>query len=355
MRARLLFKDALLTAAFLAAAFIASLLIERCFHTYSLFPAVFTLAVFLISLTTQGYVWGISASLVAVLAVNFAFTFPYFHFNFSIPENLISAVIMLAVTLLTSMLTTKVKRQEKQRAEGEMEKTRANLLRAVSHDLRTPLTSIYGACSAVTENYDRLSRAQQIKLLTEARADAEWLIRMVENLLSVTRIDGGSIVVRKTPTVLEELVDTLLVRFASRHPGQRVVTEIPDEFVSIPMDATLIEQVLINLLENAVEHAEGMTLIKLRVTVDRDSAVFEVEDDGCGIPPQQMERLFTGGITERSNSSDDKKHSMGIGLSVCATILRAHGGAISAQNGRGGGTVIRFTLPMEEKSNAEQV
>ena len=117
---------------------------------------VFVLAVFLISMYTDGYVWGVAASLLGVLAVNFAFRSPYFAFNFTLPENLFSGVVMLIVSIMTSTLTTRIKKQEQLRMESETEKMRATLLRAVSHDLRTPLTSIYGACSTVIENYDSL-------------------------------------------------------------------------------------------------------------------------------------------------------------------------------------------------------
>ena len=105
--------------------------------------------------------------------------------------------------------------------ESETEKMRANLLRAVSHDLRTPLTSIYGACSTVIDNYDSLGREQKIKLLSEACADAQWLNRMVENLLSVTRIDADGVAIQKTPTVLEELVDTVWCGSRSSTPAYR--------------------------------------------------------------------------------------------------------------------------------------
>ena len=162
---------------------------------------------------TDGYWWGVAGSVISVLAVNFAFRTPYFAFNFTIPENIFSGVVMLVVSFMTSTLTTRVKKQEQLRMESETEKMRANLLRAVSHDLRTPLTSIYGSCSTVIDNYDSLGREQKIKLLSEACADAQWLNRMVENLLSVTRIDADGVAIQKTPTVLEELVDTVLVRF----------------------------------------------------------------------------------------------------------------------------------------------
>ena len=236
--------------------------------------------------------------------------------------------------------------------ESETEKMRANLLRAVSHDLRTPLTSIYGSCSTVIDNYDSLGREQKIKLLSEACADAQWLNRMVENLLSVTRIDADGVAIQKTPTVLEELVDTVLVRFQKLHPGVPVEVKLPDDFIVIPMDSMLIQQVLTNLLENAVLHAEGMTRLTLRVFTLGQRAVFEIIDNGCGIPKERLRTLFTG-TTLTQDTSSGGKHGMGIGLSVCAAIIKAHGGEIKAESTPGEGTTIRFWLETEEVDTEE--
>ena len=275
---------------------------------------IFMLAVFVTSMYTDGYLWGVLASLASVLAVNFAFFTPYFAFNFTLPENLFSGLVMLAVSIMTSTLTTRVKKQEQLRMETEREKMRANLLRAVSHDLRTPLTSIYGACSTVTENYDSLGKEQALKLLREACEDAQWLNRMVENLLSVTRFDGEQVAVKKTPTVLEELLDAVLVKFKKRCPDVPVQLELPEDFVMIPMDSMLIQQVLMNLLENAVLHAEGMTTLTLRVFTLGSRAVFEVKDDGCGIPKERLRTLFSGtGGSDPNAPADSGKHGMGIG------------------------------------------
>ena len=243
-------------------------------------------------------------------------------------------------------------KQEQLRMESETEKMRANLLRAVSHDLRTPLTSIYGACSTVIDNYDSLGREQKIKLLSEACADAQWLNRMVENLLSVTRIDADGVAIQKTPTVLEELVDTVLVRFQKLHPGVPVEVKLPDDFIVIPMDSMLIQQVLTNLLENAVLHAKGMTRLTLRVFTLGQRAVFEVVDNGCGIPKERLKTLFTG-TTLTQDTSSGGKHGMGIGLSVCAAIIKAHGGEIKAESTPGEGTTIRFWLETEEVDTEE--
>ena len=337
--------DILVTAGILAAASVAGLALHNLLGLDTLVPTMFVVGVFLVSFCTRGYVYGIVASLFGTLAVNFAFTFPYFELNFTVGANFLSSVAMLLIACMTSALTTKVKRQEKLRIDSQRETMRANLLRAVSHDLRTPLTTIYGSSSAIIENYDRFSDEQKLQLLGGIRDDAQWLVGMVENLLSVTRLDSGAVRLNKTDTVLEELIDTVLVKFHNRYPDQAVSVSIPEEFVAIPMDAVLISQVLINLLENAVLHAQGMTRLELNVACREGKAVFSVRDDGCGIPKERMENLFTGYLG--SSQGDAKRRNMGIGLSVCATIIKAHGGQISARNRPEGGAEFCFSLDME--------
>lgn len=341
-------KDAIFTSFILFLSLALNMIILELFDTRTLIPMIFVLGVFLISLRTQGYFWGLTASAISVLAVNYVFTFPYYAFDLITPECLGSAVVMLIVSIMTGALTTQLKQQEKIKSESDKERMRANLLRAVSHDLRTPLTSIYGSSSAVIEHYDSLTKEQKLKLLGEVREDAEWLIRMVENLLSVTRIDGQKVQVVKTPTVLEELVDTVLMKFKKHCPDQTIIVDIPDEFVSIPMDAMLIEQVLINILENAVDHAEGMTELIFKVTIKDKKAVFCISDNGCGIPPERMADLFTGYLDRTDHSADSSRSNMGIGLSVCHTIIKAHGSEISATNNPNGGASFYFSLEMEE-------
>ena len=341
-------KDLLLTAGILAACFLCSLATNRISQTPMLIPMFFVLGVFLISVLTSGYRWGVAASLVSVLAVNFAFTFPYFEFNFSIPVNFFSAVVMLVVAIVTCALTKKITYAEKLKADSEREKMRANLLRAVSHDLRTPLTTIYGSSAMLLENFDRFSDADRRKLLQGIRDDAQWLVGMVENLLSVTRLDNGELRLNKTETVLEELIDTVLVKFRKRCPEQHVTVTIPEDFLSIPMDAVLIGQVLTNLLENAVIHARGMTVLELLVRQEGDRVRFIVRDNGCGIAPDRLEDLFTGYLGSSDRQGDAQRRNMGIGLSVCATIVKAHGGRISAKNRPTGGAEFTFTLDLEE-------
>ena len=343
-------KNCLISLFLLIAAFAVSLLLHYIFEVQTQITAVFVFAVFLISLLTTGYLFGILSAFAATIAVNYAFTFPYFVLNFTIPENFISGIIMIVISILTSALVTKLKRHEAIKAEGEKERMRANLLRAVSHDLRTPLTTIYASSTTLLDNKATMTDKQKDKITAGIKEDAEWLMRMVENLLSITRIDSGTVKILKVPTVLEELIDAVLLKFRKRYPMQKVDIEIPEEIVVIPMDAILIEQVLVNILENAVYHASGMTELTLRVSIDDRRAVFEVADNGCGIASERLDNLFSGyHSTMRDEPSDSQGKNAGIGLSVCATIIKAHGGEIKAENRKTGGAVFRFILDTEDE------
>jgi len=350
---RAVIADCLFTAGTLVAVFLVNLFLVWQFDTKTMTPMIFVLGVFLVSFKTRGYFWGVAASLASVLAVNWAFTYPYWAFDLISPECISSAVVMLIVATMTGALTTRLKQQEKLKAEAEAERMRGNLLRAVSHDLRTPLTSICGSCSAIIENYDQIPRERQLKLLGDVRGDAQWLTRMVENLLSVTRVDGERVRLSKNSTVLEELIDAVLVKFRKHYPNQQVHVQIPEEFVSIPMDPMLIEQVLMNLLENAVFHARGMENLWLRVEQQNGRAVFFVEDDGCGIPTERIPGLFSGSLN-RDSFVEAGRSNMGIGLSVCRTIIKAHGSEIQAENRPGGGARFSFQLEMEDNQHVEQ-
>ena len=344
--------DSLFTLITLTVVFLVNLLLVELYDTKTMTPMIFVLGVFLVSWRTQGYIFSIASSLISVLAVNWAFTYPYWAFDLISPECISSAVVMLIVSTMTGALTTRLKHQEKLKAEAEKERMRGNLLRAVSHDLRTPLTSIYGSCSAMIESFDSIPDDRKKTLLKDIQSDSQWLNRMVENLLSVTRVDAGTVRLSKHSVVLEELIDALLVKFHKHYPGSAVQVSIPEVFVSIPMDPVLIEQVLMNLLENAVFHARGMRNLWLRVELKNKKAVFFVEDDGCGIPADRIDHLFTG-LLDSESSVDSTRNNMGIGLSVCRTIIKAHGSELKAGNRPGGGAVFSFGLEMEDVEHVE--
>ena len=177
MKVKQIFRDIGITLFILSVFFCLSLVLHKFLDASELVAPLFVLAVFLVSLLTHGYGFGLFSALASVLAVNFAFTFPYLAFNFAIHENIISAIILIAVTITAGTLTTKIKSQEKVRIRAEKEKLRADLLRAVSHDLRTPLTTIYGASSTLLENYEAIDDASKREILENIQNDSIWLMR----------------------------------------------------------------------------------------------------------------------------------------------------------------------------------
>ena len=226
---------------------------------------------------------------------------------------------------------------------------RANLLRAISHDLRTPLTSIIGTINTVLENEDSLSREKKTELLSEAKSDAQWLIRMVENLLSVTRIGDGEAHIEKQIEVVEEILGEAVGKFKKQHADMKVAVSAPEELLMVPMDAMLIEQVLLNLMENSVAHGKGVTAIEVSAKHCGEYARFSVLDNGCGLEQKDIPNLFSGYLSQLNDQKTvDSKRNMGIGLSVCTSIVRVHGGEISARNRDSGGAEFSFTLPLGE-------
>ena len=226
---------------------------------------------------------------------------------------------------------------------------RANLLRAISHDLRTPLTSIVGALNAVTENDALLDAKERTVLLCDAKKDAEWLINMVENLLSITRMEGdGAPKLHKEDQLVEEVLGEAVSRFHKQYPALNVELLVPDEVLFVPMDAMLIEQVIMNLLINVEIHAKDATKAVLSAWRDDAYIIIKVEDDGCSFDPNVLTCLFDGRVGGHSPAGSDSVRTMGIGLSVCKTIVAAHGGTMAARNGPQGGASLTFTLPMKE-------
>ena len=314
----------------------------------------YILAVFLVARFTDGYSFGLFSSFVGVVCVNFLFTYPYFALDFTMAGYPITFVAMFSISSITSAITSNMKTQarvlaerEKMLMEAEKEKMRANLLRAISHDLRTPLTSIIGSSTVYLENGSSLPEVEKNALVRHILEDSNWLLNMVENLLSVTRINNETAKVTKTSEPVEEVLSEAMIRLKKRLPDANIHVRVPEEFLMVPMDAVLIEQVLINLLENAVVHAESTEPIECYVESLSDYAVFHVRDYGVGIPPEKLATIFDGSSSTTSTSPDGRK-GMGIGLSICKTIILAHGGEIKAIN-HTRGAEFYFTLPKEDK------
>jgi len=310
---------------------------------------LFLLDVFLTAIVTEGYLFGILSAVLGVLAVDYAFTPPYWKVSFVITGFPLTFFVMMFISVATAMLTSLARRASAAAREAERQKTYADLLRAVSHDIRTPLTSIVGTTNLLLEE-EKLTEDQRRMLLSDANEEAQWLIRVVENLLSITRIGGESVSLHKDLELAEEVIEGAVSKFARRYPHIRTEVELPEDLLLLPMDPLLIQQVLTNLLENAAIHGKTTSLITVSLRQRGEVACITVADDGCGIAPDRLDNIFEGHVTAQQG---DTKRNMGIGLSVCRTIIRAHGGTVTVKNRPGSGAEFCIELPMKEENNDE--
>jgi two-component system sensor histidine kinase KdpD len=318
----------------------------------------YVLAVFLTARSTDRYRYGFAASLAAVIFVNYLFTYPYREINFTMTGYPLTFVAMFTISLITSGMTTAMKEQaqqlqerEKQLMEASKERMRANLLRAISHDLRTPLTSIIGSSTIYLENGADMTDTQKRELVGHILEDSNWLLNMVENLLSVTRINNETARVSKTEEPVEEVLGEAVTRLKKRLPEAQIHVRVPEELIMIPMDAILVEQVLINLMENAVVHSGSQVPLDCWVDEDAENVYFHVRDYGVGISPDRLPTIFDGSTT--TTREPDGHRGMGIGLSICKTIITAHDGKIGARNANPGAE-FWFSLPRAEKPEKGQ-
>lgn len=234
--------------------------------------------------------------------------------------------------------------------EIERERLRSNLLRSISHDLRSPLAGIKGAVSTIIETGNLISEETRGELLQSVYDDTEWLIRLVENLLSMTRFDGGNMNIRKDIEIVEEVVYEAVQRAYKRLKEHKIKVIVPEEVIMVPMDGSLIEQVLINLIDNAIKFTPKDSLIEIKVYDKEKNVNFEVIDNGSGIVedilPYIFDRFFTNG-----DQVADSRRGVGLGLAICKSIVEAHGGEISACNkANNGGAIFKFNIPKEGKS-----
>lgn len=353
------------TALFLCAAFWASGLLIGHTGGENNSALVFVLAVALISLLTSGYFYGIAASIIGALCINIYFMEPYASFSLNRTGYPVAMLSMVAISCVVCALTARVKKQateavrreksakalyeqnerlnaEKAAIQLESERVaiRESILRAVSHDLRTPLTAISGTVTVLLESPEVSEK--NIAMLSDIKQDADSLIVMVENLLSVTRVQDGTVPLKKREDLLEEVAGDALLTVRRRFPECRVELDLPEDILYLPMDSLLVRQVMVNLLENAIRHSEDTEHIRMRLFRQEDRAVVEVRDRGRGLSPEVLQAVRTG---EAMPLTGDATRGMGIGLSVCQSIIKAHGGFFTAENDPSGGAVFRFGLP----------
>ena len=229
------------------------------------------------------------------------------------------------------------------------EQLRANLLRAISHDLRTPLTSISGNADNLLANYQKMDDATRKRTFTDIYDDSMWLINLVENLLAITRIEGGQVHLTQTVELMDEVVSEAL-RHINRKSKEHIIhVSSSEELILASIDAKLIVQVIINLLDNAIKYTPPGSVIEIHTEKNKEShqVVVSVSDDGPGIPDDQKPHIFDM-FYSGANKIADSRRSLGLGLSLCKSIVTAHGGTIWVTDHDPKGTVFTFTLPAGE-------
>lgn len=333
----------------------ACLRIFRCFSRSCLL--IFVLFIMLASCHAADRLYGILCSVFAILWLKPGCVDPCTDFPFACTDHLADILCAVVITAFISLFTFSLSKRaaqvsvtEARLAEAGQESMRANLLRAICHDLRTPLTGIIGSSLTYLEHHDTMTEDEKKELVRGIYESSTWLIHMAENLLTITRIKEIDLSINTREESVEEVVAEALQKTELRHKGCSIRASVPREFIMIPMDATLIEQVIINLLENALLHSGTDQPTELLVADHPGFVSFTVRDYGRGIPQHMLDHLFEGN-GQKGSASGTKKGS-GIGLVLCKTIITAHHGTITARN-HTDGAEFTFTLPRAKETDHE--
>ncbi len=260
---------------------------------------------------------------------------------------------ILSETALTIENLRNAEEKEQISLMAKNEQLRANLLRTISHDLRTPLTSISGNAENLLANFNNIDTDTRTKLLRDINEDSDWLISLVENLLSVSRISEGRININMSAQLADEVITESLRHIKRKTKGHQIITEFDDELLLAKMDARLISQVIINLVDNAIKYTPEGSEITVLATAQGDNIKISVEDNGPGIPDGQKQDVFRMFYTG-NNTIADCRRSLGLGLSLCESIVNAHGSRLTLTDNNPHGCIFSFTLEKNEVKLNEQ-
>ncbi|MDD6490931.1 MAG: DUF4118 domain-containing protein [Firmicutes bacterium] len=230
---------------------------------------------------------------------------------------------------------------------AQKEQLRANLLRSISHDLRTPLTSISGNASNLLSNGEKFDDSTKKQLYSDIYDDSIWLINLVENLLSVTKIEEGKLNIRLQTELLDEVIAEALQHISRKKTEHRISFQPSEEFILVKADARLIMQVIINIVDNAIKYTQKDSEIIISTQKAQGKAVVRIADNGPGIP-DDMKQLVFDMFYSGAKSMADSRRSLGLGLSLCKSIITAHGGNLELSDNKPHGAVFTFSLPVEE-------
>lgn len=258
-------------------------------------------------------------------------------------KNLLFAMLNEAVFAMERYYLNENKKEVEM--EAEKERLRSNLLRAISHDLRTPLTCISGNASILLESSESLDNDSKKTLYEDIYNDSLWLINLVENLLSITRIDNGGVKLNTEVEFIEEIIIEAVKHINTRKTKHNISINIKDDMLMTRIDARLIIQVIINIVENAIKYTDEGTDIEVLAKRENNKVIVEISDTGCGIPDENKEKLFDMFFT---TNKGDSRRGLGLGLSLCKSIIEAHGETIYVRDNKPHGTIFGFSLPLEE-------
>lgn len=239
------------------------------------------------------------------------------------------------------------KEKEEASLQAQNEKTRANLVRSISHDFRTPLTTISGNAANLMRYEEQFDSSTRQKLYKDIYEDAIWLESLVENVLSISRIEDGTMKLQKGVELMDEIITEAVKHLDQKANDHQILISCPEEMILVKVEPRLIVQVIINLVNNAIKYTPAGSMIRISLKQEDGFAVVAVEDNGPGIEDTEKEKIFEMFYTGKKKMADSRR-SLGLGLALCRSIILAHGGVISARNNDMGGTSILFSLPIEE-------
>ncbi len=239
------------------------------------------------------------------------------------------------------------KEKEEAKFQAEQEKLRANLLRSISHDLRTPLTSISGNAGMLLSDLEKLDKDTIRQMSEDIYDDSAWLTNLVENLLAVTKIEEGRMELKMQPHLIEEIVSEALLHISRKQNEHTISVKHENELLLAKCDARLIIQVIINLVDNAIKYTPVGSHIDITTAGDQDTIEIRIADNGAGVPDSEKEKIFEM-FYSGSNPIADCRRSLGLGLSLCRSIVNIHGGSITVSDNQPTGTIFTFTIPAGE-------
>ena len=344
-------RNIVVTLALQAIAVVCAMVLDGLGFSEATVVVLFVLSVLLTALATTEVVYCLVAAGVSALSFNFFLVDPRFSFRIGGTDVPGTIAVMFVVASVASYLVTQLRSSERASAEAQLvaqnEQLRANLLRSVSHDLRTPLTAISGNADMLLDPSVTLDDAQRRALVQDIHDDASWLTGVVENLLVVTRMEDGVVTLDGDVEVVDDVVEEALCHVNGDIVMHELLYEPSDELLLARMDARVMVQVVVNLVNNAIVHTPSGSHIVVSVTREDNYAAVSVIDDGPGISDADKEHVFERFYTATGASADGRR-GIGLGLALCKAVVEAHGGTLRLKDAEPHGAAFTFTLPLEE-------